>query len=223
MKIVNEINDISDSTKAIVRKELNKLKYIKPNDFNEISFSDVTFTNFPVFDKNNNFCTGYLPVFANGEKNISQAEHMERFMKLNIDTLPLIDVAKLLDIKVEKSNNIKPYGTYIHKERKIVLGSDYIVTFIHELVHAIVHFGKENDLFYLYDSEYDEIIAEFAAVTLCKIYNIKIDLPYSIYYMNMYNNDIENSIPDHVIKTVEVICEFVKKCKEIINKRKNNK
>jgi hypothetical protein len=197
--------------KRAVKECLYELKTIESNDFNEIKFSDVTYTKFPIFDEANNYSGGnYVPVFLN---------KMDRFKKFDIDNLPFIDVAKLLGIKVEKSANIDSYGRYMIKENKIILCSDYIPTFIHELVHAIVHITDIKFILFYYDEMYDvynEFVAEFTAVVLCKIYNININIPYSMYYIKMYLGDFENDIPDDIIKIVECICEYIKECKKVI-------
>jgi hypothetical protein len=218
-----EINNISTDTKYTVKECLYELRTIEPNDFDEIKFSDVTYTEFSVFDKNNIFSgSNYIPVFVNENKNIDPVEYINRFKKFDINNLPLIDVAKFLGIKIEKSSNIEPYGKYIPKENKIILGSDYILTFIHELVHAIIHFISDRCiLFYLYDSKYNEFIAEFTAIILCKIYKINFNISYSMYYIRMYCDDFENGIPDDIINRVEIICEFVKYIKKLL-KNKNN-
>ena len=215
-----DINYISSEIKHIVNEHLKYMKNINNKDFNEIKFSDVELAEFPVFDGNKIIFT-YLPVFSNGIKDISPSENVDRFRKFDINKLPLIEVAKLLGIKIEKSNYINPYGKYIVNENKIILGSDYAPTFIHELVHAIVHYlGKANKLFYVYDHNYNEFIAEYSALILCKTYNISINTSYSLYYIKMHKEDIEYGIPDHIINRVEIICEFVKKCEEIIKKQK---
>ena len=220
-----EITGISLDTIRIVKEQLNILKKTEPDKLNIMKFSDVTYTKFPIFDENKNYMQfRYTPVFIKEKKNTNPAEHMERFKNLDINNLPLIDVARFLNIKIEKSNNIEYYGEYMRIENKIVLGTDDIPTFIHELVHAIHNFlsnegyemfflyDSENDL-YTYDSDYNEFIAEFASLILCKMYNIENNASYSRYYIEMYN-EIENGIPKYVIDRVEMICEFVKLCKE---------
>jgi hypothetical protein len=226
IKINNTSPDIKYlDTKYTVKECLCELKTIEPNDFDEIKFSDVRYTEFPIFDENNKYSgSNYIPVFVKEKKNIDPVEYMNRFKKFDINNLPLIDVANFLNIKVEKSNNIEPYGKYSPKENKIILGSDYILTFIHELVHAIIHFiGDICFLFYFFDPKYNEFIAEFTAIILCKIYKIKFDISYSKYYIKMYCDDLENGIPDDVINRVEIICDFVKLCKDIIEKNKTEK
>jgi hypothetical protein len=148
---------------------------------------------------------------------------MNRFKKFDINNLPFIDVAKLLGIKVKKASNIKPYGEYIVEDKKIILGSDYIPTFIHEFVHAIIYITDIKFILILYGemyNVYEEFVAEFTAVVLCKIYNININIPYSIHYIKTYLDNFENGIPDDIIKVVECICGCIKYCKEIIENSK---
>jgi hypothetical protein len=95
------------------------------------------------------------------------------------------------------------------------MGSDYEPTFIHELVHAIDHILPN----YEYELCYNELIAELSTIILCKAYNIPIDIPYSLYYLNMYPNSEVNI--HKIINRVALIYETIKKCIKNI-KSKNN-
>jgi hypothetical protein len=220
-----EINNISSDTKYTVKNCLCECKTLKSNRFNEIKFSDVTCTKFPMFDENNKFMdSNNVPVSIKENKNIDPVENINRFIKFDINKLPLIDVANFLGIKIEKSNNIGTcYGKYIPIENKILLGSDYIPTFVHELVHAIVHFIDMDFFISLYDTEYNEFIAEFTAIVLCKIYKIQFDISYSIHYIEIYRYNLKNGIPDGIMELVEIICEFVKGVKKLLKIRKTAK
>ena len=124
------------------------------------------------------------------------------------------------DFEEMKFSDVEITEFPILNENKIILGSDYAPTFIHELVHAIAYYlSKDIKLFNIYDPDYEEFIAEYSALIICKIYDIRINPQYSIYYINMYVKDIENGIPEHIINKIEIIYEFVKKCKETMSAR----
>jgi hypothetical protein len=99
---LKEKKDASTDTKYAVKECLYKLKTIESNDFDEIKFSDVTYTKFPIFDEDNNYSGGnFVPVFLNKKKNIDPVEYMNRLKKFEINNLPFIDVAEFLGIKVK--------------------------------------------------------------------------------------------------------------------------
>jgi hypothetical protein len=211
------VQNISENTVKIINKIIGDLKDIEPKDKKEIRFSDVTYNKVPVFDNKTNVLTSYeyVPIFVHGERKGNPNEYVKRFKKLDINNLPLIEIAKYLNIKVEKSNNIESFGKYNFAEHKIVVGCDYEPTFVHELVHAIDHILPNFE----YDLCYNELIAEFTTIVLCKTYNIPIDIPYSLYYLDTYGNSEENI--HKAINRVALIYETIKECIKNI-KSKNN-
>jgi hypothetical protein len=132
--------NISENKNVNVLDVYKHLEQVDSKDMDEISFSDVTCTEMPIVDEETHHLSyRYEYVFVNECKNGNPNEYKERFKKFDINTLPLIEVAKYLNIKVEKSNMIKPYGIFSPANNKITLGTDYAPTFIHELAHAIDH------------------------------------------------------------------------------------
>jgi hypothetical protein len=146
---------ISEDTIKTVNETLRYLKDIEPKNRDRIRFSDVRYNAMPVFDKKTNILmtSEYVPIFVRKREG-NPNELIERFKKLNINDLPLIEVAKFLNIKVEKSNNMIPLGTYHPVEHKIVMGTDEDEgsVFTHELSHAIDHILPD----YEYEASYSE-------------------------------------------------------------------
>lgn len=232
---------ISEKTKKFVKNTILEFEYIKPKDIDEIKFSDVIYNVFPVFDeKTHNLSYRNEFMFIDGNKENDPNENVERFKKLDINTLPLIEVAKYLNIKVEKSNLLEEYGIFYPLENKIILGSDYASTFLHELAHAVDHvLGKnyEEENLSKYDEEldededededisfeytFDELVAELSAVVLCKTYNISIDLSNARYYIECYSRS--NINVNYMIDRVSLICEYVNKCLENIENKNYTK
>jgi hypothetical protein len=208
---------ISEDTIETINETLRYLKNIEPKYRDRIRFSDVRYNAMPVFDKKTNIlmASEYVPIFVRkGEGNPN--ELIERFKWLNKNDLPLIDVAKYLNIKVEKSNKLTPFGEYHPAEHKIVMGTDEGRTFIHELSHAIDHILPDFE----YEASCTEIIAELSTIILCKSYNIPIDIPYSLYYLRGYTNNKTNI--HKVINRVALIYEAVKEIKKAIGGRNND-
>lgn len=181
--------EISVDTEKQVWEIIKKFEHVKANnDTDKIKFSDVI----------------YKPLIINSTKqNIN--ESINRFRNLKIDELPLIDVAKLLKINVEKSNRIDAFGEYRYHANKIIMGTDYGPTFIHELVHAVDHKLPN----YVSEKNYGELVAEFSNVILCKIYSVSINESYSKYYLDGYTTKDING--NDLVKRVMEIIDYVKK------------
>jgi hypothetical protein len=139
-KLVN-ISDlvISENTIKNIKIVLRELQHTIPKN-DRINISDIEINTRPVFDENNNLIYRYDYLVINGNKKGDPYKYLENFNRFNIDNLPLIEVAKYLNIKIEKSYTIKAYGMYIHNEKKIILGTDCARTFVHELSHAVDFF-----------------------------------------------------------------------------------
>jgi L-rhamnose mutarotase len=215
--------NISARTTKSVRNILNDIfsgfQHIVPSIRDDIKFSDVICNVLPVFDEETySLSYRYEYIFINENKDSNPNEYVRRYKNFDVNTLPLIEVANYLNIKVEKSNMLKPYGTFMPTENKIILGSDYAPVFIHELAHAIDHIlGNSFEEYFLeYVRCFDEVVAELSTVVLCRTYNISIDISRSMFYLIEYV-DFKKNIND-VIKKVSLICEYVKKCIEKIKK-----
>jgi hypothetical protein len=201
--------DVSESTIKIINDILEDIRFYEPKDMDEIKFSDVSYHLTAAFNKEMNTLEYiYIPILKTKNNSIDVTRLVKRFRELDINKLPLIEVVKFLNIKIEKSNILEVFGRYNHVEHKITLGSDYVPTFIHELVHAIDHIlPNRNDKLY-----YAENVAELSTILLCRIYNIPINISYSLYYLQIYNSSKINN--DEVYKRVLLICEYIKICEE---------
>ena len=235
---ISDIN-ISDKTKKYMEITLNDLKNTVPKN-GRTKFSDIIIDIKPKFDENNNLILYYDCSFSNGESKENPYEYIESFNKFNINNLPLIEVAKYLNIKIEKSYTIEAYGMYMQKENKILLGTiDCARTFIHELSHAvdrILIFENYTEEYFLgfsehvnifeeeyvakYTKNFEELVAELSTVLLCKIFNISNDISYSKYYLDSYSNTKLNIESKYIIKRVLFICEYIIKCLENIEMQK---
>ena len=217
-KINNIPNDniCRKTTRSILHilGSINKAPSAATAAMEEINFSDIICNLKPVLDEQTQSISyRYEFIFHNviGDKN--PIEYIERFKKFNVNTLPLIDVAKQLNITVEKSNFLnKAYGRFIPNENKIILYSDYIPTFIHELVHAIDNnLGNNFENYHLDDiKNFNELVAEAATFVICKTYNIPINEFYTLKYLDYYYR--KNTNMDVFLKRVSLIYEFVKNC-----------
>jgi len=229
----------SERTFKFVINTIEELKYVKSGESDKIKFSDVICMLFPVINnESNNISFIYKNIFVDGNEESNPNEYVERFKKLDINTLPLIEVAKYLNIQVEKSNILKPYGEYDPVENKIILGTDYIKTFIHELAHAIdrildgkfdwliLEISKDSEELEQTIENYkdlNELVAELSAVVLCKKYNISFNISGSKCYLDSYSNAKMNINNKYIINRVSLICEYINKCLEKINITAHNK
>jgi hypothetical protein len=218
LSIKNNIQNISvsDDTNKYVLNTCKELVSVKSKYIKITRFSDIIYEKFPIAGNvKNTIEYEYIPMFIDKNINGSVNKHIERFRCFNINNLPLIDVAKYLNIKVEKSNQIKSFGMYIPYEKKIIMGSDYEPVFIHELVHGVDHILPN----YIYEENYTELVAELSTIVLCKIYSVPIDISYAMFYLDSYTVDQINH--KELIIRVSKIVEYIKYCKEHI-KNKNN-
>ena len=213
-KIVIHI-DPTDDTIAYVNNTGLELRSMESKTREAIQFSNVIYALMPVVKKNNGIRYEYVPMLTEKNEKSDAREHINRFKNFNIDNLPLIEVAKYLGIKVEKSNALDYLGIYSPRENKIILGSDYEPVFIHELAHAI-DVRLDN---FISESAFEEVVAELSVVALCKYYNIQNDpsasLDYVIYFFEFCNpayTHFENIIWHiaEIFETVKFIRQDIK-------------
>jgi len=213
----------SEETEAYIKKLSNELLLFKSRAAgDEINFADVIYDAVPVANGEDNRLTyEYVPRLANVNTRADVNEHIKRFENLDIKKLPLIDVAEYLNIEVEKSRGISllyedeyinPVGVFKAGERKIILGTDYEPTFIHELVHVIDSLSSDfkNNYFF------NELTAEFSTIVLCKAYNIKINISSSLRYLDNYSVGVDYLSIPILFERVSLIYEYVKAIKNDI-------
>jgi len=166
------------------------------------------------YNKNLNFHSEYLtynPIFNKNES---------KFNDFDINKLPLINVARYLNIRVEKTKQISYNGLFNPFKNSIMLGDDNKETFLHELAHAVDHIFKTVD--HIIESNdddkiYAEITAEMVAITLANIFNVSIDLEYSKYYMERYTGKdnlffVINQSKERILQ----ICKYIVECQKKI-------
>ena len=169
-------------------------------------FSGVKYELFPkIDDKTSEIGYYHKPVFKK-KLNGNASEYIDRFNKFNINNLPLIEVARFLRINVVKSNQFdEALGQFNPYENKIVLGTDYIPVFIHELAHAVDYALPGQ----IVEKNYMEVVAEVSTVVLCKKYSIPINDFDSLYYCLNYKTSgitLEQMIlrVSEIVKSIEI-------------------
>lgn len=202
---------ISDQTNEEVHKILKEIHGTKSEYMSEIMFSRASYDFFPKVDKDGNLIINERsPIFTNKDAKGNPKEYTEKFKSFDVNKLPLIEVAKYIGFTVEKSSQLKFLGQCRHEEKKIIMGSDYSITFLHELAHAIDHLLPD----YYYEENYSELVAELSAVVIAKYFNIPFNLSYSYHYLDGYSNyDVDAHA---MLKRVKKIFEFVKQAKSDI-------
>jgi hypothetical protein len=208
-KTIIEIDPPKD-TIDYVKNIANELASVEPKDYEAIKFSDVIYGMMPVVNKDNSIGYEYVPVLKNDSKKADVNEYINRFNNFDINNLPLVEVAKYLAKKVEKTYTLNAYGQYFYNEGKIILGTDFEPVFIHELAHAIDMISSNCIL----EPSFMELVAELSTVVLCKEYNIGFDASASLYYLDCYTNTkIEGA---KLFERVAYIYEVVKFIKQDI-------
>ena len=203
---------VSENTKKTIDEAMSEMLKIKSRAGNEIRFSNLVYDKVPVIDEENNGLTyGYVPVLKRRDGTVDINEHINRFRHFDVNNLPLIEVARHLNITVEKRETLEPYGMFIPTENRIVMGSDNASTFIHELVHAIDFMLGT----YTNDKNLDEVVTEFTTMVICMSYGIETDFHASMYYIDGYF-DKSNFRIDEFLKRVWLIYECLQEIRRDI-------
>lgn len=124
---------------------------------------------------------------------------------------PFFDVAEKLSVKVEyKALRSDYYGRYTSRQGKIELCSEDAVVYYHELAHAV------HDTFVdlrTCEKAKKEIVAEFAAVTLCELSGIH---GYEWQGFNYIGHYCADSKPETVLKRIMGVLNDVEKIVSIV-------
>jgi antirestriction protein ArdC len=120
-----------------------------------------------------------MPVFRVEDTEGNPLDYEIRLKEFDPNSLPLIDVAASLGIKVEAGLTGDAGGWYIPGIDSITLGSNDPGVFLHELSHAIDQRlpGKSNDY------AYNEVVAELSSVFLASLYGSKVELENTTAYI----------------------------------------
>jgi len=176
---------------------------IKKNEINGIEKNFMKIINdvLSTFKSNNVKSISIMSFYEN--------KYYNRFKNFNIKKLPFIEITEYLKIKVYKSNRHRDLGTYYHNSNSIMIGTDYLPVFIHELAHAVDYNLKK----YEYKSiDYSEWIAELSQIVLCEIYNIQYYKSNSLNSLDMHFNNFINDNLNNIIKRVYIIYEYFRNC-----------
>lgn len=147
------------------------------------------------------------PVFASdqteGEPLPYEGTEGSRF---EIDKLPLKAVADHLGVKVCPGLTVNAYGFFKPESKEIVLGTDDITTWFHELGHAIDNEieGKSEDY------AFNEVVAELTSSTLCKTMGYPGHLEHTKAYIKEYKGKAHVAFTlAHVVDRVLKIFEYI--------------
>jgi antirestriction protein ArdC len=119
--------------------------------------------------------TGYkrMAVFRVEDTEGAPLDYEERIKALDVESLPLIEVAKSLGVKVEGGLTTRGVeGWYRKSTKQIMLGTAHPIVFLHELSHAVDNAlpDKNNDY------AFNEVVAELSAAFLGSLYDVKFDI-----------------------------------------------
>jgi hypothetical protein len=107
----------------------------------------------------------------------------EMASSINIESLPLIEIAVDLGLSVTARPGIGYYGYYSPSAKSIVLCSDDEQVFLHELSHAI---DDKLGNFDRSDPDGAEIVAELSACFLAHLFGKKADMGFTKRYLTVY-------------------------------------
>ena len=113
-----------------------------------------------------------MPVFRVEDTEGDELDYVIKMREFDPESLPLIEVARSLGIKVSAGLTGEAAGWYRPYDNSITMGSNNGQTFLHELSHAIdqVLPGRKTD------PALNEVIAELSAAFLCKLYGFDCDV-----------------------------------------------
>ncbi|MGL4986920.1 MAG: hypothetical protein ACRC5H_07275, partial [Treponemataceae bacterium] len=115
------------------------------------------------------------PVFRVEDTQGENLVYQTRMKELNIEELPLIDVAKKLGVKVVASLCRQAEGSFSPSENTIRLNCADKQVFLHELSHSIDFKINGHDKDH-YDYALGEVVAELSSAFLGSLYGVTIDL-----------------------------------------------
>lgn len=124
----------------------------------------------------------------------------------SIDKLPLKAVADHLGIKVCPGLTANAYGFFRPDTKQIVLGTDDITTWFHELGHAIDNEieGRSDDY------AFNEVVAELTSSTLCKTLGYLGHMKHTKAYIKTYKGKAHVAFTlSHAVDRVMKIYEYV--------------
>jgi hypothetical protein len=153
--------------------------------------------------------TGFklMPVFAVEDTEGKPLDYEDRLKSFNVETLPLIDVARKLGVTVQAGLTFDGCsGSFSPDKNKITLGSANRQVFLHELSHAIDNTvpGKSSDY------AFNEVVAELSAAFLGSLYGINVDIGSTKAYIKGWagNGHVAFKVSE-ALQRVEEIYHFI--------------
>jgi hypothetical protein len=158
--------------------------------------------------------TGFkeMPVFRVEDTDGAPLDYEERIKALDVESLPLIDVAKSLGVKVEAGLTDGGVAGWFRKSTKqIRLGSANPVVFLHELSHAVDNALPDKSDSYAFN----EVVAELSAAFLASLYGVKFDIALTQGYIKYWQGKghVVFQVVD-ALQRVEEIYRFIEGAKK---------
>jgi antirestriction protein ArdC len=160
-----------------------------------------------------------MPVFRVEDTEGAPLDYEERIKALDVNSLPLIEVAKSLGVKVEAGLTDGAAAGWFRKSTKqIRLGSANPVVFLHELSHAVDNALPNKSHSYAFC----EVVAELSAAFLASLYGVRFDIAHTQGYIKYWQGKghVMIQVVD-ALQRVEQIYKFIdgKKKKRKISDR----
>jgi antirestriction protein ArdC len=148
-----------------------------------------------------------MPVFRVEDTEGKPLDYEERIKALDVESLPLIEVAKSLGVKVEAGlTDGGAAGWFQKSTKKIRLGSANPIVFLHELSHAIDDALPDKSSSYAFN----EVVAELSAAFLASLYGVKFDIALTQGYIKYWQGKghVAFMVMD-ALQRVEQIYKFI--------------
>lgn len=159
-----------------------------------------------------------MPVFRMEDTEGKELEYIRRMKKLDVDKLPLSEIAKKLDLTIQKGISNNAAGSFNPVKKVITMLANNPQVFLHELSHAIDYtLGNYEKT----DYAFGEVVAELSSAFLGSLYGINVDLNNTKAYIQGWSGK------EHVafkvlsaMQRVEEIYLYIDKLKSEIIKEK---
>jgi hypothetical protein len=148
-----------------------------------------------------------MPVFRVEDTEGAPLDYEERIKALDVESLPLFEVAKSLGVKVEAGlTDGGAAGWFINSTKQIRLGSANPVVFLHELSHAVDNAFPNKSNSYAFN----EVVAELSAAFLASLYGVKFDIALTQGYIKYWEGKghVAFQVVD-ALQRVELIYKFI--------------
>jgi hypothetical protein len=157
-----------------------------------------------------------VPVFRVEDTTGAPLDYEEKLKVLDIEALPLIEVAKALGVTVEAGLTFDYVAVYRSKSKKIILGTANKSVFLHELSHAVDFAlpGRNEDY------AFGEVVAELSAAFLGSLFEVPIDIPSTKAYIQKWSGKghVAFKLVD-ALQRVEEIYRFIEHTRKKYRKK----